>query len=155
MVAPDDLRVEIKVIFHLPRELERNIRHEMLAKRSAYIRVMVGKQPLAMFINMEKEEMPIMAVPLMDNVILIGSKPFMSYVTAVVMHFTTRNAAEVVIKARGKHISQAVDVAEISCNRFLDGIARVADVKIGSESLKAQDGRQVRVSAIEIVLVKK
>ena len=96
-----------------------------------------------------------MAVPLMDNVILIGSKPFMSYVTAVVMHFTTRNAAEVVIKARGKHISQAVDVAEISCNRFLDGIARVADVKIGSESLKAQDGRQVRVSAIEIVLVKK
>ncbi len=88
----------------------------------------------------------------MDNVILIGSKPFMSYVTAVVMAFTTRNAFEVVIKARGRHISQAVDVAEISCNRFLDGIAKVGEVKIGSDTLKTLEGKQVRVSTIEIAL---
>ena len=91
----------------------------------------------------------------MDNVILIGSKPFMSYVTAVVMNFTTRNAAEVAIKARGKYISQAVDVAEIACRRFLEGIAVVDQVKIGSEDLKTKEGRQVRVSTIEIVLKRK
>ena len=91
----------------------------------------------------------------MDSTIFIGNKPFMSYVTAVVMSFTTKNAAEVVIKARGRHISQAVDVAEISCRRFLDGIAEIKSVKIGSDALQTQEGKQVRVSTIEIVLKKK
>ena len=49
-----------------------------------------------------------------DNVILVGSKPFMNYVTAVVVQFTTKGADKVVIKSRGKFISKAVDVAEVS-----------------------------------------
>ena len=48
-----------------------------------------------------------------DNVIFIGIKPFMNYVTSVVMQFTTKNKKEVVVKARGKFINRAVDVSEV------------------------------------------
>ncbi len=54
-----------------------------------------------------------------DNNIFIGNKPFMNYVTGVVMQFTTNQASEVIIKARGKFISRAVDVAEVASKRFL------------------------------------
>ena len=54
-----------------------------------------------------------------DNNIFIGNKPFMNYVTGVVMQFTTKNAHEVIIKARGKFISRAVDVSELSTKKFL------------------------------------
>ena len=37
-----------------------------------------------------------------DNCIFVGGKPFMNYVTGIVMQFTTKNAKEVTIKARGK-----------------------------------------------------
>ena len=54
-----------------------------------------------------------------DNVIYIGEKPFMNYITGVVTQFKTKNQTEVTIKARGKFISRAVDVAEFSVKRFL------------------------------------
>jgi len=37
-----------------------------------------------------------------DNCVYIGGKPFMNYVTAVVMQFTTKGSQEVIVKARGK-----------------------------------------------------
>jgi DNA-binding protein len=48
-----------------------------------------------------------------ENAMLIGTKPFMNYVTGIVMQFTTKGVSEVVIKARGKFIYRAVDVAEV------------------------------------------
>ncbi len=90
-----------------------------------------------------------------DNTIFIGEKPFMNYVTAVVMQFTTKNAGEIVIKARGKFISRAVDVAEVSSKRFLNGQAKVGDIKVDSEDFTNKEGRQVRVSTIEITLNRK
>ena len=90
-----------------------------------------------------------------DNNIFIGGKPFMNYVTAVVMQFTTKNADEVIIKARGKFISRAVDVAEVSSERFLDSAVEVKEIKIGSEGFKSEEGKDVRVSTIEITLGKK
>ena len=89
-----------------------------------------------------------------DNNIFIGGKPFMNYVTGVVMQFTTKNADEVIIKARGKFISRAVDVSEVSSKRFLDGTVSVKDIKIDSEGFKNNEGRDVRVSTIEITLSK-
>lgn len=89
-----------------------------------------------------------------DNSIFIGDKAFMNYVTAVVMQFTTKNATEVLIKARGKFISRAVDVAEISTKRFLENTVKVKEVKIDSEDFKNKEGKDVRVSIIEIVLSK-
>ena len=90
-----------------------------------------------------------------DNIIFIGGKPFMNYVTGVVMQFTTKNAEDVVIKARGKFISRAVDVAEVSAKRFLDDTVIVKDIKIDSEGFKSEEGRDIRVSTIEITLSKK
>ncbi len=89
-----------------------------------------------------------------DSSIFIGGKPFMNYVTGVVMQFTTKGANEVAVKARGKFISRAVDVAEVSCRRFLEGQIEIKDIKIGSEEFENKEGRQVRVSTIEIVLSK-
>ena len=89
-----------------------------------------------------------------DNSIFIGGKPFMNYVTGVVMQFTTKNADEVTIKARGKFISRAVDVSEVASKRFLDGAVSVKDIKIDSEGFKNNEGRDVRVSTIEITLSK-
>ena len=64
-----------------------------------------------------------------DNSIFIGGKPFMNYVTGVVMQFTTKNAGEVIIKARGKFISRAVDVAEVTRKRFLTGQIKIKEIR--------------------------
>ena len=90
-----------------------------------------------------------------DNSIFIGDKPFMNYVTGVVMQFTTKGVSEVIIKARGKFISRAVDVCEVVSKRFLDNTIEVKDIKINSEEFENDEGKTVRVSNIEIVLVKK
>ncbi|MBR9677352.1 DNA-binding protein Alba [Candidatus Woesearchaeota archaeon] len=90
-----------------------------------------------------------------DNNIFIGSKPFMNYVTGVVMQFTTKNAKEVIVKARGKFISRAVDVSEVSTKRFLDNTVIIKDIKVDSEEFKNKEGKEVRVSTIELVLEKK
>ncbi len=89
-----------------------------------------------------------------DNSIFIGGKPFMNYVTGVVMQFTTKNANEVIVKARGKFISRAVDVAEVASKRFLKGTVDVDGIKIDSEEFENKEGRQVRVSIIEITIKK-
>jgi len=91
----------------------------------------------------------------LDNSIFVGAKPFMNYVTGVVMQFTTKHASEVIIKARGKFISRAADIAEVSAKRFLDNTVGIKDISINSEEFTNKEGRQVRVSTMEICLVKK
>lgn len=90
-----------------------------------------------------------------DNNIFVGGRPFMNYVTGVVMQFTTKSANEVIVKARGKFISRAVDVSEVAAKRFLEGSVEVKDIKIDSEEFTNKEGRRVRVSTIEITLTKK
>ncbi len=90
-----------------------------------------------------------------DNSIFVGNKPFMNYVTAVVMQFTTKDAENVIVKGRGKFISRAVDVAEVARKRFLEGQIDINDISIDSESFENKDGKNVRVSTIEITLGKK
>ena len=87
-----------------------------------------------------------------DNAIFFGTKPFMNYVTAVVMQFTTKNAAEITVKARGKFISRAVDVAEVATKRFLEGQIKTEDIRLGSEQFQNNEGKDIRVSTIEILL---
>jgi len=89
-----------------------------------------------------------------ENVIYVGHKPPMNYVLAVVTQFNTSGSDEVIIKARGRSISTAVDAAEISRNRFvMDAI--VKEIKIGTESVTNEEGRTSNVSSIEICLAKK
>lgn len=89
-----------------------------------------------------------------DNMIFVGNKPFMNYVTSVVMQFTTKNAERVVVKARGKFISRAVDVAEVASKRFLNDQVKIEDIRIDSEEFENKEGKQVRVSTLEITLAK-
>jgi len=87
-----------------------------------------------------------------ENVIYVGRKPPMSYVLAVVTQFQGSGSEEVVIKARGKSISTAVDTAEIVRNRFITD-AKLKDIKIGTESItNEEEGRTSNVSSIEIIL---
>src|SRR3989344_5852972 len=106
--------------------------------------------------SFETETKPIKGRNAADkHVIFIGSKPFMNYVTGVVMQFTTQNAPEVIIRARGKFISREVDVAEVTAKRFLENNIQIGDIKIDSEEFENKEGRLVRVSSIDIVLKKK
>ncbi len=57
------------------------------------------------------------------------------------------------LKARGRAISTAVDVAEVTRNRFLKDLA-VENVEIGTEELENQEGRMRNVSTITITLTK-
>ena len=89
-----------------------------------------------------------------DHTVFIGSKPFMNYVTGVVMQFTTQGAKEVLVKARGKFITRAVDVAEVATKRFLQGQIKIKEIKVDSEQFKNKEGKEVRVSTIDICLEK-
>ena len=91
-----------------------------------------------------------------DNVIYVGNKPFMNYVTGVVIQFTAKGSNKVVIKARGKFISRAVDVAEVSMKKFLkEHNIELKDIKINSEEFENKEKKKVNVSTIEITLEKK
>jgi len=85
-----------------------------------------------------------------DNIVYIGRKPVMAYVMAVITAFRD-NPEQVVIRARGRSISIAVDVAEVTKNNYLSNITDT--VKIGTEVLES-DGGTRNVSTIQITLRK-
>jgi archaea-specific DNA-binding protein len=88
-------------------------------------------------------------------IVFIGSKTPMDYVLAVMTRLSSGNAGEVVLKARGRAIATAVDVAEIARNRFLKDL-KVSKIAIGTEEMPAREGenRARMVSTIEIALTK-
>ena len=87
-----------------------------------------------------------------ESVVFVGSKPLMSYITACVTQLN-RNPEELVIKARGRAISRAVDVAEVLRNRFMPDLI-VRNIDISTEQVKTAEGNVANVSAMEITLVR-
>ena len=87
-----------------------------------------------------------------DNVVYVGQKPTMSYVLAVITQFTG-GLKEVHLKARGRSISRAVDVAEVVKNRFLQDV-KVNSIDIGTEEREVEEGNKINVSTIDIKLNK-
>jgi DNA-binding protein len=85
------------------------------------------------------------------NIVYIGSKPPMAYVMALITAFNVSGTDNVVLKARGRAISRAVDVAEIARNRYLKDI-RAEKIEIGSEQMPRDDGSTRGVSTISISL---
>lgn len=83
----------------------------------------------------------------------MGQKPVMSYVTAIIMHLTPAEK-EVVVKARGRAISKAVDVVEVARRRFFEGKLSVKEISIGTEVVDQENERR-NVSIMEIRLEKK
>jgi DNA-binding protein Alba len=91
----------------------------------------------------------------MMGTVLIGRKPAMSYVLAIITSMSSGNSKEVTLKARGRAITTAVDVAEIVRSRFLKDL-KVSKISIGTEEIPPREGenRSRMVSTMEIVLVK-
>jgi DNA-binding protein len=87
-----------------------------------------------------------------ENIVYIGSKPLMNYCIAIVSSLQEKGGT-VAVKARGRAISTAVDVVEVTRSRFLKDIT-VEDIEIGTEELESTDGRMRNVSSITIVLKK-
>jgi len=85
-----------------------------------------------------------------ENVVYIGSKPLMNYCMAVLT--SLKDESSVALKARGRAISTAVDVAEVTKHRFMQNLI-VENVEIGTEELESE-GRMRNVSTITIVLKK-
>jgi len=82
------------------------------------------------------------------DTIFIGKKPLMAYVTATLIQLASIPAVS--IKARGMSIGRAVDVAQIISRKTENAGYTIGSIKIGSESLESQDGRQRNVSTIDI-----
>ncbi|ABD41230.1 nucleoid protein Alba [Methanospirillum hungatei JF-1] len=85
-----------------------------------------------------------------DNIVFVGNKPVMNYVLAVVTQFNN-GAGEVIIKARGKAISRAVDTTEIALNRFLQDVEKKS-ILTSTEVVDTESGK-TQVSSIEIILI--
>jgi len=76
----------------------------------------------------------------------------MTYVTATLTQLASQDM--VTIKARGKRITQAADVSQMIVKRMDTVGYAVSAVRIASDSLMSQDGRERKVSTIEIDITK-
>jgi len=87
-----------------------------------------------------------------ENVVLIGKKPVMNYVIACLTFF---NAGEkqVVVKARGRAISRAVDTIELLRRAFVKDL-ELKNIEIGTEEMTRLEGQKSNVSTIEITVAK-
>jgi archaea-specific DNA-binding protein len=105
-----------------------------------------------MAIQPEHEEQEQMQ-PREPNTIYVGKKPTMNYVLAVLTQIN--NGSNVVtVKARGRAISRAVDVAQVLTKRFATDV-RVQNIAINTEQVKStMTGGMSNVSSIEIKLGK-
>jgi len=94
---------------------------------------------------------PMPAAKADDNVIFVGKKPTMSYVLAVITQLNS-GMNEIKIKARGRSISRAVDVAEVVNNKFVKDIKK--EITSATEEITDENKNKLNVSTINITLRK-
>ena len=89
------------------------------------------------------------------DVIFVGNKPPMSYVLAIITSLSGGKSKEITLKARGQAITTAVDVAEITRNRFVKDL-KVTKIAIGTQEMPQREGenRSRMVSTMEIAMTK-
>jgi archaea-specific DNA-binding protein len=87
-----------------------------------------------------------------ENVVLIGKKPVMNYVTACITFFNS-GEKQVVVKARGRAISRAVDTVELLRRAFIKNLD-IHRIDIDTEELFRVEGQKSNVSTIEITVAK-
>ena len=84
-----------------------------------------------------------------SNTVFVGRKPVLNYVLAC-LTLLKSGESEVLVKARGRSISTAVDVVEVTRNRFVNDL-KIVDISIGTERLTSPDRDQpTNVSSFEI-----
>jgi DNA-binding protein len=89
-----------------------------------------------------------------NNAVLIGKKPVMNYVLACLSLFHG-GANEISVKARGRTITRAVDVVEVTRNRFMPNL-QIKGIRIDTEQFATNEegAAPSNVSTIEITLTK-
>jgi DNA-binding protein len=89
------------------------------------------------------------------DVIFVGNKPPMNYVLAIITSLSQGDLKEITLKARGQAITTAVDVAEITHNRFIKDL-KVTKIAIGTAEMPPREGenRSRMVSTMEITMTK-
>jgi len=88
-----------------------------------------------------------------ENIVYIGRKPVMNYVLAVLSGFKQNDREKVMLQARGRAISTAVDTSEVVKRLYKKDLD--VEVSIGTEEL-SQEGYGTRnVSTMKIVLTSK
>ncbi len=100
---------------------------------------------------MEQEKKEVKKVNKEENkdVVFIGDKNFMNYIQAV--EYQLRDFIKVTIRARGKYTSKAIDVSQVMRSRYN---CKIGGVKLSSEGFKNKEGRDVKVSAIDIEITR-
>ncbi len=84
------------------------------------------------------------------NLVRIGKKPVMNYVTACVTIFNSGNG-EVMVRARGQTIEKAIDTVQMLRHGFLKDVI-IRSINLGSEDVTRFDGTRGNISTIEITL---
>lgn len=88
-----------------------------------------------------------------ENVVLIGKKPVMNYVTACITFFN-RGEKQVIVKARGRAICKAVDTVELLRRAFVKNLD-IKNIDINTEEVARTEGEQKsNISTIEIAVAK-
>lgn len=88
-----------------------------------------------------------------ENVVLIGRKPVMNYVTACITFFNS-GEKQVVVKARGRAICKAVDTIELLRRAFIKNL-EIKNISINTEELLRTEGEQKsNISTIRIIVSK-
>jgi len=87
---------------------------------------------------------------LQQNLVRIGKKPIMNYVTACVTLFNSGNG-EVMVRARGQAIEKAIDTVQMLRRSFLKNVL-IKTITLGSEDVTRYDGTRGNISTIEILL---
>ena len=86
------------------------------------------------------------------DLIIMGTKPIMSYVSAILGKLASLPI--VTIAGRGRRITQAIDVSQMIVKRMKDVGYEISDIRISSDLLESKDGRERPVSKIEIDIKK-
>lgn len=86
------------------------------------------------------------------NLVRIGKKPIMNYVTACVTLFNSGNG-EVMVRARGQAIEKAIDTVQMLRRGFLKDVM-IKKINLGSEDVTRFNGTRGNISIIEIILAR-
>jgi len=86
------------------------------------------------------------------GLVIIGRKPSMNYVIACLSLFNS-GFPKVQIKARGQAICRAIETVELLRKAFIKDL-NIQEISIGTQEFPRLDGKNTRVSTIEIILSK-
>ena len=88
-----------------------------------------------------------------ENEIIVGSRPFMTYIRSVEILLRSKNLRHIIIRARGMNIIKAVDLTEAIKNKFCVDLKLNTHIVTSTEKFYREgNDKEFYVSIIEINL---